>query len=137
MSGALLRGVVVLLVVVSLGSSKGPGAQASEPSALAQATSAAKGSSTHEAASASTTSTSATPSASATPASGAPFWPRFHGPKGDNISTDTGLLKQWPDGGPKLLWTAKGLGHGFVSVSLAGGLIYTAGNQDGKTARRS
>lgn len=66
-------------------------------------------------------------------ASDGPFWPRFHGPKGDNLSTDTGLLKQWPADGPKLLWTAKGLGHGFASVSLADGLIFTAGNKDGKT----
>ncbi len=39
-----------------------------------------------------------------------PSWPRFHGAKGDNISPDTGLLQRWPDGGPKLAWTAKGLG---------------------------
>jgi len=62
-----------------------------------------------------------------------PFWPRFHGPKGDNLSPETGLLKKWPEGGPKLLWTAKGLGHGFSSVTLANGLIYTSGNKDGKT----
>ena len=55
-------------------------------------------------------------------------WPQFHGPKRDNISTETGLLKRWPDGGPKLLWTARGLGHGFSSISVKGGRIYTAGN---------
>jgi outer membrane protein assembly factor BamB len=43
------------------------------------------------------------------------------------------LLKKWPDGGPKLLWTAKGLGEGFASVTLSGGVIYTAGNIDEKT----
>jgi len=62
-----------------------------------------------------------------------PYWPCFHGAAGDNISTDTGLLKRWPDGGPKLIWTAKGMGAGFSSVSLAHGLIYTAGNIDGKS----
>ncbi len=55
-------------------------------------------------------------------------WPQFHGPRRDNISTETGLLKRWPEGGPKLLWTARGLGHGFSSVSMAGGRIFTAGN---------
>lgn len=55
-------------------------------------------------------------------------WPQFHGPKRDNISSETGLLKRWPKGGPKLLWTARGLGHGFSSVSIKGGRIYTAGN---------
>ena len=57
-------------------------------------------------------------------------WPRLHGPKGDNISTETGLLEKWPEHGPKLLWTAKGIGHGFASVTLAEGMIYTAGDVD-------
>jgi len=55
-------------------------------------------------------------------------WPQFHGPARDNISRETGLLKTWPDGGPPLLWTVDGLGHGFSSVSVANGIIYTAGN---------
>jgi outer membrane protein assembly factor BamB len=58
-----------------------------------------------------------------------PSWPQFHGPKRDNISAgEKGLLKQWPQEGPELLWTAKGLGHGFSSVSIVSGMIYTAGN---------
>ncbi len=60
-------------------------------------------------------------------------WPQFHGPRRDNISTETGLLKSWPEGGPKLLWTAKGLGHGFSTVSIASGMVYTAGNIDKDT----
>jgi len=67
------------------------------------------------------------------PAADAPFWPRFHGPKEDNISTDTGLLKKWPDEGPKLLWKADKIGTGYAGVTLAGGLIYTAGNIGDKT----
>jgi outer membrane protein assembly factor BamB len=62
-----------------------------------------------------------------------PYWPRFHGPDAQNKSADTGLLREWPKSGPKLLWTAKGLGHGFAGVTLAGGLIYTDGNRDDKT----
>jgi len=60
-------------------------------------------------------------------------WPCFHGPKRDNKSTETGLLKKWPDAGPKLLWTASGLGKGYSSVTVAGGLIYTAGMIDKQT----
>ena len=56
------------------------------------------------------------------------YWPQFHGPRRDNISTETGLLKKWPEGGPELLWTAKGMGQGYSSVAIARGLIYTAGN---------
>jgi outer membrane protein assembly factor BamB len=61
------------------------------------------------------------------------FWPQFHGPNRDNISSEKGLLKQWPENGPKLIWTAKGLGHGFSTVSIASGMIYTAGNIDKDT----
>jgi len=62
------------------------------------------------------------------PAGEPPSWPRFHGPKGDNISTETGLLEKWPPQGPKLLWTAKGIGQGFAGVTVAHGRIYTAGD---------
>ena len=60
-------------------------------------------------------------------------WPQFHGPRRDNISTETGLLKSWPEGGPKLLWTASGIGFGFSTVAIANGLIYTTGNVGEKT----
>jgi outer membrane protein assembly factor BamB len=59
---------------------------------------------------------------------GAAEWPQFHGPRRDNVSTETGLLKEWPPDGPKQLWTAQGIGAGFSSVAIAGGLIYTTGN---------
>ncbi len=55
-------------------------------------------------------------------------WPQFHGPNRDNISTETHLAKSWPDKGPPSVWTVDGLGHGFSSVSIAAGRIYTAGN---------
>jgi len=56
------------------------------------------------------------------------FWPQFHGPNRDNISTERGLLKRWPVNGPPLLWTSRGLGHGYSSISIANGMIYTASN---------
>jgi outer membrane protein assembly factor BamB len=55
-------------------------------------------------------------------------WPQFHGPRRDNVSDETGLLAQWPAEGPKLLWTATGIGAGFSSAAVAGGLIYITGN---------
>ena len=57
-----------------------------------------------------------------------PQWPQFNGPKRDNKSDETGLLKRWPAGGPKLLWTARGIGEGYSSVAVAGNLVYTTGN---------
>ena len=70
----------------------------------------------------------AAPTATATPAG--PFWPQFNGPRGDNKSPDQGLLKAWPSGGPRLLWTYEGCGSGFSSVTLAAGMIFTAGDFD-------
>ena len=64
---------------------------------------------------------------------GGPSWPRFLGPKGDNVSTEAGLLTGWPEGGPKLLWTAAGIGQGHSSVTVADGRIYTAGNLGKRT----
>jgi outer membrane protein assembly factor BamB len=60
-------------------------------------------------------------------------WPCFHGPNRDNRSTETGLLKQWPENGPDRLWAAGGIGIGYSSVSIAGGRIYTAGSIDNTT----
>jgi outer membrane protein assembly factor BamB len=61
-----------------------------------------------------------------------PNWPQWQGPAQDNKSPDTGLLKQWPAGGPKLLWTGKGIGQpGYSTVSVADGLVYTTGPKGG------
>lgn len=57
-----------------------------------------------------------------------PFWPRFQGPDGTNISKDKGLLKSWPEGGPKLIWKIEGIGEGFASLTFAEGRMFTAGN---------
>jgi outer membrane protein assembly factor BamB len=120
----LLSSGVVLLVVVSWGCSRQQGSQGAKTPSPGQAVS-AKPDGASDVKPVSSGSTAAAP--------GTSFWPQFHGPKGDNLSADTGLLKEWPKAGPKLLWTAKALGHGFASVSLAGGLIYTAGNKDDTT----
>lgn len=61
------------------------------------------------------------------PASEQTDWPSFHGQNRDNKSSETGLLRAWPEGGPKLLWTASGLGHGYSSVAVVGDRIFTAG----------
>jgi outer membrane protein assembly factor BamB len=61
---------------------------------------------------------------------GRPWWPQFHGPKRDNVSRETGLLKKWPDDGPTLLWKFAQCGEGFSGVSLADGKIFTAGDFD-------
>lgn len=59
-------------------------------------------------------------------------WPCWRGPNRDGISPDTGLLKQWPEDGPKLLWKVDGLGKGFSTVAVTGETIYVTGDVDGK-----
>jgi len=57
-------------------------------------------------------------------------WPEWHGTDKTNKSKETGLLKQWPEDGPKLLWTASGLGEGYSGVTTSGGIVYSAGVVD-------
>ena len=60
-------------------------------------------------------------------------WHCFHGQDRINKSSETGLLKEWPEGGPKLVWTVSGLGEGYCSVSIAEGYLFTAGMVDKQT----
>ena len=55
-------------------------------------------------------------------------WPQWRGPARDGRSSDTGLLQEWPDGGPPLAFRATGLGGGFSSVSVVGDRIFTMGD---------
>jgi len=55
-------------------------------------------------------------------------WPQWRGPARDGRSTETGLLQQWPDGGPPLLWRSAGFGAGYSSLAIAAGRIFTMGD---------
>ena len=57
-------------------------------------------------------------------------WPQFRGINRDGKSGDTGLLQAWPEGGPKLLWKAKGIGRGYAGIVVVGDRLYTAGDKD-------
>ncbi len=57
--------------------------------------------------------------------------PQFRGPDRDGVFPSRNLLKSWPEGGPKLLWSASGLGEGYASVTVAGGRVYTTGASGG------
>jgi len=59
-----------------------------------------------------------------------PSWPEFHGPGRTNISPEKGLLKQWPEGGPRMVWKYSRCGQGYSGVSIAEGMIFTAGDFD-------
>lgn len=59
-------------------------------------------------------------------------WPQWRGPNRDNVSRETGLLQEWPEGGPPLLWQVAGIGEGIASVSISGGHVYTVGYREGQ-----
>ena len=59
-------------------------------------------------------------------------WPGWRGALRDGKSPDTGLLKEWPAGGPELLWQVDNIGNGFSTVAVTGGTIYTTGDVDDK-----
>jgi len=58
-------------------------------------------------------------------------WQQWRGPDRDGISKETGLLQEWPEGGPSLAWKATGLGEGFASVAVADGRVITQGQSRG------
>ena len=55
-------------------------------------------------------------------------WPQWRGPERNGKSTETGLLKQWPAEGPKLLWQVNDLGDGYSTPAVAGKRIYVMSN---------
>lgn len=65
-------------------------------------------------------------------AMGAAFdWPQWRGPNRDEVSKETGLLKQWPADGPKKLWSFTNAGSGYSGFSVANGKLFTMGTRDG------
>ena len=59
-------------------------------------------------------------------------WPAWRGSQRTGISLETGLLREWPEGGPKLAWQTSGMGVGFSTPAVAGGRVYLMGNRDGQ-----
>jgi outer membrane protein assembly factor BamB len=53
-------------------------------------------------------------------------WPQFRGMHRDGKSSETGLLKEWPQNGPKLLWTYDKAGVGYAGPVIVGTNLYTS-----------
>jgi outer membrane protein assembly factor BamB len=51
-------------------------------------------------------------------------WPQYRGINRDGISHETGLLKTWPDTGPKVVWKAE-VGPAYSAVAASGGRLFT------------
>jgi outer membrane protein assembly factor BamB len=56
-------------------------------------------------------------------------WPAWMGPDRTGVSHETGLLTQWPQGGPKLVWKAEGIGEGYSTPSVAAGKLFLISNR--------
>ena len=45
-------------------------------------------------------------------------WPQWRGLQRNGHSSDTRLLREWPQHGPKLLWQVNGVGTGFSTPTF-------------------
>lgn len=57
-------------------------------------------------------------------------WPTFRGSSRDGLTSESGLLKEWPEGGPKKVWTSSDAGIGYSSFAVVGDRLYTMGADD-------
>ena len=62
-------------------------------------------------------------------------WTQWRGSNRDLIVTETGLLKAWPEGGPKQLWQIDLPGDGYSSPIVVDGVVYITGNTGDKQNR--
>jgi len=56
-------------------------------------------------------------------------WPQWRGPQRNGKSAESGLLRQWPAGGPKLVWQVNDIGDGYSTPAVVGTRIYLMSNR--------
>lgn len=52
---------------------------------------------------------------------------QWRGPNRDGLYIETGLLRKWPENGPKLLWHYDGLGDGYTSAAVTSKGVFATG----------
>src|SRR5262245_58345884 len=50
-------------------------------------------------------------------------WPQFLGPHGTGVSDESGFARSFPEGGPKVLWSAK-VAPGFSGAAVHSGQVF-------------
>jgi outer membrane protein assembly factor BamB len=55
-------------------------------------------------------------------------WPQWQGPNRDNLSKETGLLKEWPASGPPQVWSVSSVGEGYGSLAIKDDRIFVQGS---------
>jgi outer membrane protein assembly factor BamB len=58
---------------------------------------------------------------------GAENWPGWRGSDRTDVSRETGLLKAWPEGGPKKVWLNEKCGVGYSGFAVVDDNLYTMG----------
>lgn len=58
---------------------------------------------------------------------------QWRGPNRDGKYNETGLLSQWPESGPQLLWSTEILGNGFAAPVITSDKIYVNGMENGNS----
>ena len=58
-------------------------------------------------------------------------WSQFLGPQRNGLSSETGLLEMWPDGGPKQVWRVSG-GVGMSGLAISRGRVLTMLQREGQ-----
>ena len=64
----------------------------------------------------------------ATLSASADDWPQWRGPTRDGISRETGLLRAWPEQGPRLVWRNQTLGSGYSTPAVVGPRVFVVAN---------
>lgn len=64
-------------------------------------------------------------------------WPQWRGPERNGVSRETGLLQEWPSGGPAVAWSASGLGAGYGTVAVKGTRVFVQGLRGRQTMLHS
>jgi outer membrane protein assembly factor BamB len=56
---------------------------------------------------------------------------QWRGPNRDGIYNETGLMRKWPDDGPKMLWHYDDLGEGHTSAAVTSDGVFISGMKEG------
>jgi outer membrane protein assembly factor BamB len=58
-------------------------------------------------------------------------WPQWRGPNRDDISTETGLIQELPEGGPPRVWLFEKCGVGYSGPAIVGDKLYILAGREG------
>lgn len=57
-------------------------------------------------------------------------WPQWLGPQRNGLTEETGLMKSWPEKGPKKIWMSDKCGLGYSGPAIVDGTLYIMGARD-------